>query len=111
MIVVMMLVSMTASWTMLVCMFFLMMRLVMVSMIMLAPRTMLMMCLFLGMAISFVIVIAVLSMFVSMFGVVLVSTTEIESRLYLGRREEAVSRYIKSFVWQDCEEANGGSKH
>jgi hypothetical protein len=46
-----------------------------------------------------------------MFGVVLVSTTEIESRLYLGWREEAVSRYIKSFVWQDCEEANGGSKH
>jgi hypothetical protein len=92
MIVVMMLVSMTASWTMLVCMFFWMMRLVMVPMIMLAPRTMLMMCLFLGMAISFLIVIAVLSMFVSMLGVVLVSTTEIESRLHLGQRKEAVSR-------------------
>ena len=102
-------VSVAAARPMLMPVVLMMVGLVMMSVIMLAPRTMLMMRLFGVVLMSFLVVVRVLVMLMRV--VVFSSTTEEEGGSDCSHSEGSSVCKPESFAGKDSHEADGGSQH
>jgi hypothetical protein len=107
-----MVVLVIATGPMLVSMLFLMVRFMVVSVIVLASRTVLVMFLFGTLFVALGAVVAMFAMLVGVFVAVMLSTTaKVESGFGDRKREEGRSGDVESLGGQDAQEADGCSQH